>query len=132
MQPQGYHGASPVWTPGRPGVIILFLPETKAPVSKVLASDHAHQVGYVYNQLSSLMEAATSCEDDLAAVIVSAFDYRYSRQTFVSLDDIIMGLFSLDGKAQKSNKIVEFSNKKHRIFHYSCMNTTLHCVKQYM
>ena len=94
VQPQGYHGASPVWTPGRPGVIILFLPETKAPVSKVLASDHAHQVGYVYNQLSSLMEAATSCEDDLAAVIVSAFDYRYSRQTFMSLDDIIMGLFS--------------------------------------
>ena len=27
-----------------------------------------------------LLEAAAACEDDLAAVIVSAFDYRYSRQ----------------------------------------------------
>ena len=50
---------------------------------QVLASDHAHQVGYEYNELSSLLEAAATCEDDLAAVIVSAFDYRYSRQAFI-------------------------------------------------
>ena len=50
---------------------------------QVLASDHAHQVGYEYNQLSSLLEAAATREDDLAAVIVSAFDYRYSRQAFI-------------------------------------------------
>ena len=50
---------------------------------QVLASDHAHQVGYEYNQLSSLLEAAATWEDDLAAVIVSAFDYRYSRQAFI-------------------------------------------------
>ena len=50
---------------------------------QVLASDHAHQVGYEYNKLSSLLEAAATCEDDLAAVIVSAFDYRYSRQAVI-------------------------------------------------
>lgn len=80
VQPQGYHGASPVWTPGRPGV---------------LASDHAHQVGYVYNQLSSLMEAATSCEDDLAAVIVSAFDYRYSRNLELPTEEFAKGVRDL-------------------------------------
>ena len=57
---------------------------------QVLASDHAEQVGYEYNQLSSLLEAANTCEDDLAAVIVSAFDYRYSRQAFVALAPILI------------------------------------------
>ena len=57
---------------------------------QVLASDHAEQVGYEYNQLSSLLEAANTCEDDLAAVIVSAFDYRYSRQAFVAFDKILI------------------------------------------
>ena len=46
---------------------------------QVLKSDHAEQVDYEYNNLSSLLEAAAACEDDLAAVIVGAFDYRYSR-----------------------------------------------------
>ena len=48
---------------------------------QVLKSDHAEQVDYEYNNLSSLLEAAAACEDDLAAVIVGAFDYRYSRWT---------------------------------------------------
>ena len=55
-------------------------------VTQVLASDHAEQVGYEYNNVSSLLEAAAACEDDLAAVIVSAFDYRYSRQALIALD----------------------------------------------
>ena len=83
VQPRGYHGASPVWSPGRPGVIShLFLRHQTHVVtrSQVLASDHAEQVGYEFNNVSSLLEAAAACEDDLAAVIVSAFDYRYSRQ----------------------------------------------------
>ena len=34
VQPQGYHGAGPVWTKGRPGV---------------LENDTAHQINYEYN-----------------------------------------------------------------------------------
>ena len=40
-------------------------------------------MSYEYNESRSLLEAAALCEDDLAAVIVSAFDYRYSRQALV-------------------------------------------------
>ena len=45
-------------------------------------------MGYEYNSTSSLLEAAAACEDDLAAVIVSAFDYRYSRQALIAPDQI--------------------------------------------
>ena len=66
----GYHGAGPVWTRGRPGV---------------LESDTAHQLHYEYNNMDSVEEAARRAEDEeggggVAAVVVSAFDYRYSRE----------------------------------------------------
>jgi len=80
VQPRGYHGASPVWSPGRPGV---------------LKSDHAEQVDYEYNNLSSLLEAAAACEDDLAAVIVGAFDYRYSRDLELPTEHFAKGVREL-------------------------------------
>ena len=42
VQPQGYHGAGPVWTKGRPGV---------------LENDTAHQINYEYNNLESIKSA---------------------------------------------------------------------------
>ena len=42
VQPQGYHGAGPVWTKGRPGV---------------LENDTAHQIDYEYNNLESIKSA---------------------------------------------------------------------------
>ena len=69
VQPRGYHGAGPVWSPGRPGV---------------LSSDTASQLEYQYNSLSSLQDAFRRGEErgGVAAVIVSAFDYRYYPVTY--------------------------------------------------
>ena len=64
---QGYHGAGPVWTKGRPGV---------------LDTDTAYQVEYEYNDINSVEIAMKKAESDggVAGIIVSAFDYRYSRE----------------------------------------------------
>ena len=45
----------------------------------MLDSDHACQDSYEYNNLESLEQAAEACKGNLAAVVVGAFDYRYSR-----------------------------------------------------
>jgi len=82
VQPKGYHGAGPIWTKGRPGV---------------LETDTAYQVEYEYNNLHSVEEALEKAAEDggVAAVIVSAFDYRYSREMTMASKEWAEGVRAL-------------------------------------
>ena len=84
-QPSGYHGAGSVWTNGRPGV---------------LSSDTAFQLHYEYNNLESVIAAANTCEaiGDIAAIIVGAFDYRYSRDLILPSPSFANGVRKLCDK----------------------------------
>ena len=49
----------------------------------MLATDTAYQVEYQYNDISSVeaaMERVHTADGGVAAIIVSALDYRYSRE----------------------------------------------------
>ena len=59
-----YHGAAPWCTPSLVGVT---------------AEDRTHILTFEWNDVESLEQAAAAAGDDLAAILVSAFEYAYGR-----------------------------------------------------
>jgi glutamate-1-semialdehyde 2,1-aminomutase len=80
-----YHGASPQWLKGGPGVLA--------------AESSDHEVGYVYNDLTSVEHALQALDGDCAAIFVGSASYPYSGDMVAPTKAFVRGLRELADRA---------------------------------
>ena len=81
-----YHGASPQWLGGRPGI----LPD----------ESNQYELHYEYNNLQSVKEAILSVHGNVAAIFVGACSYPYSSPTVEPTRAFVQGLRALADDCQ--------------------------------
>jgi glutamate-1-semialdehyde 2,1-aminomutase len=80
-----YHGASPQWLKGGPGVLA--------------AESSDHEVGYMYNDLASVEQGLQALGGDCAAIFVGSASYPYSGNMEAPTQEFVQGLRALADEA---------------------------------